>query len=119
LRLSKTLLLPLVIIGMSSVFYWFVGELNNNGDLRAYVLVQFLPILMMPVIFLFFRASFSLVSGYWYLLLCYLLAKLFEHFDGQIYEFLGFVSGHSLKHMVSAFGVYILVRTFEKRRELK
>jgi hypothetical protein len=100
---------------MASVFYWSFSELEGSGDLRAYVLVQFLPMLIMPLLFLFFKASFSLVSGYWYLLLCYLLAKIFEQFDSQIYELLGFISGHSLKHMVSALGVYILVRTFERR----
>jgi len=70
---------------------------------------------IMPIMFLFFKTSFSLTSGYWYLLLCYLLAKIFEYFDGGIYELLGFISGHSLKHMVSALGIYILVRSFEKR----
>lgn len=115
LKLGKALLFPLLFLGMASVFYWFFSELENTGDLRAYVLVQFLPMIIMPILFLFFKASFSLVSGYWYLLLCYLLAKIFEHFDAGIYELLGFISGHSLKHMVSALGVYILVRTFEKR----
>jgi hypothetical protein len=75
--------------------------------------------IIMPILFLFFRASYSLVSGYWYLLLCYVLAKVFEYFDTQIYELLGFISGHSLKHMVSAFGVYVLVRVFEKRVKVK
>jgi len=115
LKLGKYLLLPLLFLGMTSVFYWFFSELDNAGDLRAYALVQFLPMLIMPMMFLFFKASFSLVLGYWYLLLCYLLAKVFEHFDSQIYELLGFISGHSLKHIISALGVYILVRTFEKR----
>ena len=115
LKVGKLLFFPLLFLGMASVFYWFIGELNHHGDLRAYALVQFLPMLIMPLLFLFFKASFSLVSGYWYLLLCYLLAKLFEHFDGEIYELLGVISGHSLKHIISALGVYILVVSFEKR----
>ena len=117
IQVGKMLSLPLLFLGMASVLYWFMGELNGCGDLRAYAVVQFLPMLIMPLMFLFFRASFSLVSGYWYLLLCYLLAKLFEHFDGEIYEMLGVISGHSLKHMVSALGIYILVRSFEKREK--
>jgi hypothetical protein len=115
LKLGKALLFPLLFLGMASVFYWFFSELDNVGDLRAYALVQFLPMIIMPILFLFFRASFSLVSGYWYLLLCYLLAKVFEQLDTQIYELLGCISGHSLKHIVSALGVYVLVRAFEKR----
>jgi len=114
-KIGKILLFPFLALGMFSVFYWFMGELNSCGDLRAYALVQFLPMVIMPIMFLFFKTSFSLTSGYWYLLLCYLLAKIFEYFDGGIYELLGFISGHSLKHMVSALGIYILVRSFEKR----
>jgi len=112
---GKILFFPLLMLGVSSVLFWFIGELNGCGDLRAYALVQFLPMLIMPLLFLFFRPSFSLVSGYWYLLLCYLLAKLFEHFDTDIYELLGVISGHTLKHIVSALGVFILIRSFEKR----
>lgn len=119
LKLGKALLFPLLVLGMASVFYWFYGESNGEGDLRAYALVQFLPMIIMPVLFLFFRASFSLVSGYWYLLFCYMFAKMFEQFDAQIYELLGFISGHSLKHMISAIGVYVLVRAFEKRENIK
>lgn len=115
LKLGKVLLFPLLLLGMISVLYWFMTELDHSGDLRAYVLVQFLPMLIMPLMFLFFKASFSLVRGYWYLLGCYLLAKVFEHYDTEIYEVLGFISGHSLKHMISALGVYILLVTFEKR----
>jgi len=118
IKLGKALLFPLLLLGMASVLYWFFSEMEGQGDLRAYALVQFLPMLIMPLIFLFFRASFSLVSGYWYLLLCYLLAKVFEYFDAQIYELLGFISGHSLKHMISAFGVYVLIRSFEKREAI-
>ena len=115
-KMAKTLLFPLLFLGMASVFYWFFSELDNHGDLRAYVLVQFLPMLIMPLIFLFFKSSYSLVSGYWYLLLCYLIAKLFEYFDAQIYDILGIISGHSLKHLISALGVYILVYSFENRK---
>lgn len=37
---------------------------------------------------------------------CYAAAKLLERFDAQVFEFLGqAVSGHTLKHLVSASGV--------------
>ncbi len=61
----------------------------------------------------------TLRRGYWYLLLCYVLAKLFEHYDYAIYEMFGFISGHSLKHMVVALGLFVLVRVFLKRENKK
>jgi hypothetical protein len=31
----------------------------------------------------------------------YLLAKVFEHYDRQIFELTGMISGHTLKHVVA------------------
>lgn len=114
-QLGKQMLLPLLLVGMGSVAYWFWGELHGGGDLRYYALVQFLPIVLIPVLLLSFDSEFTNISGYWWLLFCYFLAKIFEHFDWQIYEILGGMSGHSLKHMVAALGLYLLLNSFERR----
>jgi len=115
-KLGKQLLFPLLFLGLSSVFYWYWGEMHGEGDLRAYALVQFLPMLIIPVLLFTFKSHYSYIKGYWLLLLCYLLAKLFEHFDAEIYALFGqVISGHSLKHMVAALGMYILLRSYEKR----
>ena len=119
IKLGKKLLFPLLFLGLASVFYWSWTESQGMGDLRAYVLVQFLPIILIPVILLLFKATYSLTKGYWILLLCYLLAKIFEHFDAAIYEMLVVISGHSLKHMVSALGLYFLLKAFEQRVRLR
>ncbi len=110
LKEGKKLLYPLLVLGVFSVLYWAYSD-----DLRLYIFVQFYPILVIPFLLLFFNASFTLRHGYWYLLLCYVLAKVFEHYDHAIYEMLGMISGHSLKHMVAALGLYILVRVFMTR----
>ena len=115
IKLGKALIYPLVVAGVSSVVYWYIGELNGHGDLRFYLLVQFLPILLMPIIFIFFKGSFTLTRGYWWLLFFYLLAKIFEYFDKEVFELLNIISGHSLKHIISAIGLWILVIVFEKR----
>ncbi len=43
------------------------------------------------------------------------VAKLFEHFDVEVYNLLGFISGHSLKHITAALGLYVLLIFYEKR----
>jgi hypothetical protein len=117
-KLGKGLLFPLLLVGMGSVFYWYWGEMHGEGDLRAYALVQFLPMLMIPFLLLTFKAHYTQIRGYWILLFCYLLAKVFEHFDREIYTLLGqVISGHSLKHMVAALGMYILLVSYENREE--
>ena len=117
-RYGKLSLWPLVILGACSVIYWEITELNGAGDLRLYVLVQFLPILVIPILLLFFKATYTNVKGYWLLLLAYVLAKFLEHFDSQIYDTFIFISGHSIKHVVAALGVYLLLISFNNRERV-
>ncbi|PCJ49009.1 MAG: alkaline phytoceramidase [Gammaproteobacteria bacterium] len=115
LKLAKTALLPLLLVGAFSVFYWSYTESQGQGDLRLYVLVQFLPILLIPVILLLFKSPFSKASGYWWLFATYLAAKFLEYFDQAIFELLPLISGHSLKHLTAAFGVMLLLDAYQKR----
>ena len=110
-RTGQRLLWPLLVIGLASVVWWAWTESQGRGDLRFYGLVQFVPMLLIPLILWRpalwgGRARFSHTRGYWYLLLCYLLAKMFEHFDAEIYALLGeTLSGHSAQHVISGVGV--------------
>lgn len=116
IRFAQIMLWPAVITGIASVMFWHLGEANGEGDLRFYALVQFLPMLLMPVIFIFFDSKYSGVSAYWWLLIAYLIAKLFETFDSDVFEFLGFISGHSIKHLVAATGLFILLKFYQQRQ---
>ena len=118
LKASKIALWPLVVFGGFSVFYWHFTETAGHGDLRLYALVQFLPMLLIPLLLLLFKPRFTGTGGYWALLLAYLLAKVLEYFDGAVFNSLGFISGHSLKHIVAALGVFVLLRTYKNREML-
>lgn len=113
---GKRLLYPLLVLGIISVMYWAYTESLGQGDLRLYIFVQFFPMTVIPLILLKFHSSFTLHFAYWYLLFSYLLAKVFEYYDEAIYEILGFISGHSLKHIVVALGLFILLRSFSARK---
>ncbi len=99
------LLLPLLALGATAVVYWAYTERAGQGDLRAYLLVQFLPMLIIPLILVVFPARFGKSSAIWLLLACYLLAKVCEHFDAAIFQWGLGLSGHTLKHLVAALGV--------------
>ena len=116
LSLARILLLPLIIIGISSVFYWQFSEISGEGDLRPYILVQFLPMLLIPVIFFSFKSKYTSISGYWWLFTAYIAAKFFEHFDQAIHLLTTFISGHSLKHITAAIGVSILIIYYKNRQ---
>lgn len=108
-KIGRILFLPLLIFGVCSIIWWLIFD-----DLRFYVFVQFYPIVVMLIILLFFKSQYVSISGYWLLLGAYAFAKVFEYFDYEIYDVIGF-SGHALKHIISALGVYLLFRHFQSR----
>ena len=116
IKIGKFMLWPLVIFGAISVVYWHITESNGEGDLRLYVLVQVLPMLLIPIILFLFKPKFTHLSGYWYLLCAYVLAKVLEHFDQFINNILFSLSGHSLKHVVAALGILFLLKAYNKRQ---
>ena len=115
LRWGRLMLWPLILFGVFSVIYWYSTESGGEGDLRLYVLVQFLPMLVIPLILLFFKSRFTKTSGYWYVLGAYVVGKMFEYFDGITQDMLVFLSGHSIKHLVAALGVALLLRAYNSR----
>ena len=110
---GRSMLFSLVIIGLLAVLYWVIFN-----DLSFYTFVQFYPMLAIPVILIFFKSDYTLAIGYWILLLAYIIAKLLEHFDGEVYGFLKVISGHSLKHIVASLGIFVLFYTFVKRKQI-
>ena len=108
-RTGRTLLPVLVVVGVASVTYWAWTESTGRGDLRAYGLVQFLPILLIPLLLLLYPTRPGYTRAVLAMGACYLLAKLFEHFDKEIFGSLQFVSGHSLKHVAAAVGGLFLI----------
>jgi hypothetical protein len=108
----------LLLIGATSVAWWWHTELVGAGDLRFYAAVQVYAVLVLPVLLLlpprYTRGSdFLVVFGF------YILAKILETADRQIFSATRHVvSGHTLKHLVAgAAGLWIL-RMLSKRTPL-
>ncbi|HFC30795.1 MAG TPA: alkaline phytoceramidase [Oceanospirillales bacterium] len=115
---GSILLFPLLLIGLISVIYWQWTESKGNGDLRLYALVQFLPIIIIPLILISYKCCFNKISGYWWLLFAYVLAKFLEHYDNQIYQLTANnMSGHAIKHLAAAIGMYILLLAYNGRKQ--
>lgn len=116
-RAARNLLVPFLLAGAASVFYWQMTESAGSGDLRPYAVVQFLPVLLIPALLILRRNASDLTGAFWLLTLFYIAAKLFEHFDDGIYGSLGLMSGHALKHVVAAFSPAILIYALHRRLE--
>ena len=115
-QLASRLLVPLLVIGAGSVFYWGWTESLGRGDLRAYALVAFLPMLLIPLIILLHRGRSALGPYVAAMIVCYIAAKLFEFFDAEIFAAGGIVSGHTLKHVSAAAAPACLLYGLLRRR---
>ena len=108
----KGLLPVLVVAGVLSLLYWSWTESMGRGDLRFYGLVQFYPIVALPVVCLLFPGG--RYTGGRYLLQVvawYALAKLMEHTDTEVFAWLGgTVSGHTLKHIAATVATFVVLR---------
>jgi hypothetical protein len=101
-RAGTAVLAPLAVAGVTSVLYWHWTETMGRGDLRPYVVIQFYPMLVMPLILWMFPSRYprpDLLFAAW---LLYGVAKYCEIQDHAIYELTGLWSGHTLKHLVAA-----------------
>jgi len=117
LKPGAALLGPLVFIGVTSVLWWHYTEIRGAGDLRLYVLVQYYPMLLIPLILWLFPSGRSARRGSYLLwvVIWYLIAKVFDVLDRMIYAFTGFISGHSLKHLAAAVATFYLVKLFQSK----
>ena len=113
---ARRMLIPLLIIGAGSVVYWAVTESRGVGDLRPYAIVQFLPMLLIPLILLMYRSIYDNVDFLWFVIVLYALSKLFEYFDFATYELGQLISGHSVKHVVASIAPLVLLYGMHKRR---
>ncbi len=104
------LLPPLLIAGACSLLYW-----RWSGDLRAYVLVQFYPLLAIPVIMALFPPRYTRGPDLLVALGIYVVAKLFEVADADVFHLGGIVSGHTLKHLTAAAATYWILRMLRNR----
>lgn len=113
---ARRLLIPLLVSGAASVFYWQYTEATGAGDLRPYALVQFLPMILIPVILIAYRPLFGSSKIFWVMILFYAISKLFEYLDHDVFAAGHLLSGHSVKHIVAAIAPLVLLHNISKRR---
>lgn len=110
-RLEKYLLAPAIIFGIASVIYW-----HFTDDLRLYVLVQFLPLVMLPAILLLFKSPYTHRSLLLIALAIYFTSELAEHFDAAVFAASGdAISGHSFKHLLATLSLFVVYWMLRRR----
>ena len=115
LKAGLASLVPLVLVGAGSVIYWRLGEMNGNGDLRPYALVQFYSMLAVIICAIVFPSRYSQRRGLFLAVGWYGAAKLFELLDQQVFALGSIVSGHTAKHIAAATAAYCIFQMLRRR----
>ena len=114
-RVSLVLIVPLLAAGVGSVVYWQWGEVHGRGDLRLYGLVQYLPVILIFLILLLYEKPINYLGYLIAAMLFYLISKLAELLDTQIFQVLHIISGHTLKHLLATGGTCCILIMLYKR----
>jgi len=107
--------LALSIIAIGSVVWWYITGVWGQDDLRPYLLLQCLPLVLVPLWQRLYRApaadsrAFLLAIGF------YILAKVVEVGDSVIFAVLHVVSGHTLKHFFATLAAVAIVWRLTER----
>lgn len=104
------LLWPLIAAGAGSVWWW-----RWTGNLWPYMAAQYFSIFLIGWLLFLFPPSYTRGGDLWIVTGFYVLAKIAEALDKQIYTVTGWISGHTIKHIVAAVAVYYVLRMLRKR----
>ncbi|MEO6921618.1 MAG: hypothetical protein ABI171_21635 [Collimonas sp.] len=115
---SKANVALLAVCALFSVGWWWLGERHGVGDLRPYLLIQGLPLVLIPLWQWIYRAPVADRRAVGIALLLYVGAKIAELNDHQLFDLLGVISGHTLKHLLATAAAGVLVcRVVRRTRE--
>lgn len=105
---SRWLLPALAVAAIASVLWWSVTEHRGAGDLRPYLLIQGAPLIVIPLWHWIYAAPRADRVAFGIAILLYALAKVFELNDRAVLDATGFVSGHTLKHLLAMVAAAVL-----------
>jgi hypothetical protein len=100
-RAGLLALVPMLIVGVLTAVYWIVTERQGRGNVMPYGVLQAWAVFVLLKLVVFHPSRYTHGHLIYAVFAGYALAKGFEHFDRQIFELSGVVSGHTLKHVAA------------------
>jgi hypothetical protein len=100
-RAGLLALAPMLLIGIGSVVYWIMTERQGQGNVVPYAVLQAYAVIVLLKLAAMHPSRYTHGNAIYAVFAGYLLAKVFEHYDRQIFEWTGVVSGHTLKHVMA------------------
>ena len=107
-RIATSVHPVLVSAAVLSVLWWSVTDALGIGDLRPYLLLQVAPLVMIPL----WQWAAGVPSrdriAFGVAILLYVLAKVCEVHDHEVFNALGVFSGHTIKHLLAVAAAAVL-----------
>ncbi len=94
-------LVPMLLIGIGSAVYWIATERQGQGNVVPYAVLQAYSVIVLLKLAAMHPSRYTHGNAIYAVFAGYLLAKVFEHHDREIFEWTGVVSGHTLKHVMA------------------
>jgi len=114
-RAGRALLLPMLAIGAASVVYWRATERAGAGNVVPYGILQAYAVAILLLIALWLPSRYTRGGDVYVVFAAYVVAKIAELLDTQLYGLGHAVSGHTLKHLAAAAGAFVVCRMLWKR----
>jgi hypothetical protein len=115
-RAGLLALVPMLLVGIATVVYWILSERAGRGNVVPYGVLQAYAVVVLLKLAVFHPSRYTHGNAIYAVFAGYVLAKLFEHFDAQIFELTGVVSGHTLKHVAAGIAGLPVVYMLWRRR---
>ena len=101
--------IALAAFAAASVAWWYLGQQMSSGDLRPYLMLQIAPLVLIPLWQTAHGASRADRVWFGFALVLYVLAKIAELHDHEIHAMLGWITGHTIKHVLASVAAWLLV----------
>lgn len=94
--------LPMAVVAIGVLLAGIVPALTDGADLRGLLLIEVLPVLLLPAGAVGLRGAHTRPADWLLMLAGYGLAKLAHLQDAAVLGLTGWLSGHALMHLVLA-----------------
>ena len=115
-RAGLRLLVPMLLAGAASAVYWIVTERTGSGNVMPYVVLQAYAVVALLLLAVLHPSRYTRGTDIYWVFAGYVAAKVLELMDRGVFDTLGVVSGHSLKHLVAALAALVVCRMLLLRR---
>ncbi len=105
----------LALLATASVGWWYASAQLGSEDLRPYLLLQILPLLLIPLWQKIYGSNAEDRAAFGWAIALYVLAKGAEVTDHALLAHLGGVSGHTLKHLLATAAAGVIVARLVRR----